>query len=138
MDMSAAVTAIRARLVAEWAARTEPLRWENENNVIPDTPAAFVFVEIIGEGQVLSEHVAKGLNHYRADGVILAHAFVPKGEGAGAGFRLAEAVADVYRGKRLAGITYGAASIRGAEMDADRGNYWHCPVEIDFTFDSHL
>lgn len=136
MDITDAVAAIRARMTAAWSRGDVPVYWENENRTLSDTPAAFVFVEILPEAQRVSEFVGREANSYRTEGSILVHAFVPRALGTDAGFTLAEAAIAVFRGQRLDGITYGAGSIIGAAMEADLGNYWRCPVEVSFTFDS--
>lgn len=135
MDFATAAAAIRARLVAEWPLPDVPLYFENENPVLADPPARFCFVEITGEYEYLAEHVGQAGNTWRHEGAVIAHGFSPRGQGAAPGLALAEAALAILRGRRVDGLTFGAAPVMGLADLAHDGDWWRSPAEVDFQFE---
>lgn len=136
MDWPTAVSTIRTRLTTLWPNAGVPLRWENEGDQVPATPAGFVYVEVLAEASTLVSYGGgRGRNNYRDDGAILLHVLVPIGSGVQAALDYAEDGAAIFRGLAFDGIRYGAASIVNLGEQADQGNYWQVLARIEFHFD---
>lgn len=121
--------AIRTRLEANFSALE--LRWQNETEPLPDTPTAFVFVELVLENHgILAYGGGQGSNEWRTEGRIEAHVLVPVGTGVATGLAHAESICDVFRGQRVDSITYlGAEAFPGAGNTED-GSYCNVSTAI--------
>jgi len=135
MDFKAAALAIRNRAVGAWP-HGVPLRWENDYALLPDAPAAFVHVEIVGLGETIAGYGGgRGANLWRHSGEIVAHVLVPRDTGTQTALGYAEDFAGIFRGARFGGVSCFSAAIEGQGSAADDGNYWRVPVAIAFQFD---
>lgn len=136
MDFKLAAKAIRDRFVANWPHVAVPLRWENEPAPLPATPASYLYVEIVGEGEgIVGYGGGRGANLWRHEGAILAHALVPEMSGTQAAYGYAEDAAAIFRGQRFDEVSCGAAAVLGGASKADNGNYWQVTCRIEFHFD---
>jgi len=135
-DFAAAALAIRSRATGAWPHGSVALRWENEPFAIPDAPAAFVYVEIQGEGEEIAGFGGgRGGNLWRHRGAIAAHVLVPRDSGTATALGYAETFAGIFRGQRFGEVTCHAAAIESEGASADDGNYWQVSVRIEFHFD---
>lgn len=144
---SGARAAIRARLEAEGSGITIPLKFQNEQVVLPDVAAAFAYVEIenFGAGRGPAEYGGgPGRNNYRNEGVITAYTFAPNDEGAEVAEVAAETIAARLRSFRSSDISCFSAvvkpvgsgtSISPPGLNSEVGNYWCAVAEIAFHFD---
>ena len=133
---AAAIAAIEAKLTAEWPHGAVPLVFDNAQFTLPDTPAPFVRIEIIGEAErQIAYGGGRGANESRPEGRIEAHVFVPIETGAAAAATYAGAVGTILRGQRENGVSYMAASTGGRPVRSDEGNYWRLTTVVDFHFD---
>jgi len=133
-----AVAAIKARIEANWPNGGVDLRFENAGGTLDDVPEAFVYVEILAEGQVLSAFGGgRGNNEWLQYGAVMAHVFVPIGSGRAVADGYAEDLAAILRGRRFdPRVSCGAAGPLDAGGLADDGNYWRTTVraEVDHRF----
>ena len=108
MTAADAYRAIKARLQAETAGVTFPLRFHGEDaGPLPDTPSAFAFVVFTNDGSGRGPTAfggGQGSNLYRNQGVLEAFVFVPNGEGIDVAMDKAELVAARLRSFRDAAI----------------------------------
>ena len=141
-DAAGAYAIIRARLEANAAI---PLAWQNEEYVLPDTPAAFAYVEFLtAPAELASFGGGRGQNRYRNQAQIDIYVFVPSGDGAVSALEKAEALATIMRSYRDTDISCFEASVHpggdGASLkppglDSEVGNYWWARVEVALFFD---
>lgn len=132
MNFSTAEAIIKARFLAEWTAAV-PVYWVNEDNILPDDPAPFLFVEIIGDSELLYAHGGgRGANVWRGGGAIGIHVLIPKGWGTQAALQYLDTAFAIFRGLRLDGVSYEAAIPQGAGGPAHDGNYWQVDGEVPF------
>lgn len=133
MDLPAAEAIIKARFIAEWPNASVPIYWANEDTILPDTPAPFLMVEIIGDGESLYAHGAgRGANIWRGEGAVAIHVLVPTGYGTQAALGYLSDAFAIFRGLRLDGVSYEAAIPQGAGIAAIDGNYWQVDGEVSF------
>lgn len=133
-----AYDALRQRLTAGLTAL--PLKWPNENNQLPDEPAAFVYsVFTTAPQDLIAFGGGQGRNEFRTWATFECFVFVPVGSGLSAALQHAETIAALFRGQRFSNLScYGAtvdpeAIVRGP---ADwSGNYAACAAVIDLHFD---
>lgn len=105
-----ALAAIKARAVAQISML--PMKWQDEANVIPDTPSPFVFFFLeMARARHIEVGSGRGSNRARADGELLAFVFTPRDWGLEASLPYAEHVAAGLRSYRAAGsVTIGFAA----------------------------
>lgn len=136
---------IRARLEA--AALPWPLRWQGEDApALPDTPAAFVFVDfVVDRGQFVAFGGGRFNNLQRNTASIVLYVFVPNGEGMASATDKAETLAALFRSYRDADISCFAASVipggpgsvmRPPGTDSEVDNYYFAAVDVDMHFDT--
>lgn len=128
--------AIKSRLAAQLPAVT--FRYQNETAPLPDTPATYVFVELIVIRQFLAGYGSGRFgNLYRNEGFIQALVLVPiSTAGVDAGLQLAEQVAAVFRSYRDTDISCFDATVRPEFGRTEEGNYAHiASVEASILFD---
>lgn len=138
-----AYAAIRARLESQCPGVT--FRWQNEDAVLPDDPAPFVYVEFVAEpGALASFGGGRGANRYRNPARVEAMAFVPRGQGLTPALDLAETVAAALRSYRDVDISCfdatvmpggDGASLAPPGLASEAGNYWFAAAEISLHFD---
>lgn len=125
-----------------------PRWWQDDNNVLPDTPAPFIFFEIIAvPGQAVSYGGGRGANRYRNAGELNAYVMVPRGQGLATMAGYAEQVAAAFRSYRTTDISCfnatvmpigdGASLVPPGLSGADvAGNYSCCVCSVDFFYDT--
>lgn len=133
--LAQAQAAIRSRLEANYTAT--PLRWKNEDTPPPDTPVAFVHVEVIVERSYFAAFGGgRFANLQRTECRIEAHVLVPVGTGVNTGLTNAEAIAAVFRSYRDTDISCFAAQAFPESGHSQDGSYDHvATVIVDFHFD---
>jgi hypothetical protein len=146
MTAAEAYAAIRARLEAVDSGITIPLRWQAEAATLPDTPAAFAYIEFIAAGGAISGYGAgRGANRYRQRGRVEAYVFTPNGAGLATALTHAETIAARLRSYRSGDLScFGAvvhpgghgasASPPGLSRNA-LNDYWYAVAEIDMFYD---
>lgn len=84
-----------------------PMWWPREDNVLPDTPAPFVYFELIVDraGPPASFGGGRGRNMYRYPAELNGFVFVPTGYGVEAEADLSEHVAAAFRSYRSDAIS---------------------------------
>jgi len=99
-DLSAVWTAIKARAAAEITGL--PIFWPREPNEMPDTPAPFVYFELIVDkaGAPVSYGGGRGRNTYRNGAELNGYVFVPRNYTVEAEAALSERVAAAFRSYR--------------------------------------
>ncbi len=148
---SAAFAIIRARLIANKPANLTAFRFQNEDEdstgvaSLPDTPAAFAYVEFLTEPATLvSFGGGRGSNRYRNPARIVVYVFVPRGQGLAAATDLGESVATLFRSYRDDDISCFEASVYpggdGSQLtppglSSEVNNYFWAAVEIALFFD---
>jgi hypothetical protein len=136
MSSPEAFNTIHDRIVELWTAT--PVIFENEDTPTPDTPAAFLFVEVAGdlfEQASIGGGDQVGDNLWREDGQVLIHVMTPRGGGSAAARLLARQAAALFRGQDIDGIRFGGVSIGAGEPGEADGNYWRMTATIDFERD---
>jgi hypothetical protein len=142
-DIVDAIAALRTRAAAITAA---PVYWRDEDDVVlPDDPAAFVWIEpTIERGVYIEIGGGRGANRYRQTGELAAYVFAPRAGGALAALALAEDVAAVFRSFRGGGVSCHGASVHPAGegealtppgVRSVAGNYVCVTVAVPFHFD---
>lgn len=141
--ITAAFDSLRARAVAQITML--PLHFQDEENVLPDTPAEFVYFELVTDrGGFLEVGGGRGANRHRSYGEFHAYVFIPRGKGLESGLATAEGVAAVFRSFRNADVSCVGATVhpsaggealvpRGIESAAD--NYTCIVVSVPLYFD---
>lgn len=148
---SQAYTVLRTRLEANKPAGISALRWQNEFEdstgaaAIPNTPAAFAYVEFQAEFAILASYGSgRGANRYRNPARLDIYVFVPRGQGLVVAADLAEQCAAVFRSYRDTDVSCFEASVfplgEGSELAppglrSEVGNYWTAVVEVGLFFD---
>jgi hypothetical protein len=148
---SGAYAILKARFEANKPAGLTALRWQNQNEdstgaiALPDTPAAFAYVEFETDPQQLAGYGGgRGANLYRNPARLQILVFVPKGQGLVVATDLAEACATIFRSYRDSSLSCFEASVfpggDGAEMmppglSSAAGNYYWAGVEVGLFFD---
>ncbi|MEO0036690.1 MAG: hypothetical protein RLZZ501_2713, partial [Pseudomonadota bacterium] len=115
---------IRAAIEAAWSAA--PIAWPNEPFEAP-ADAPWLYIEIKGNGASGSGVGSTGRRVVEADGLILAHVFVPVGVGQTPAGDLARSLGAALQIRALPGaatIQTGAADIGSAESGDDDGLWW--------------
>lgn len=108
--ITSAFAALKARAVEQVTGM--PLYWQDEDNALPDAPAAFCYLELVTDrGSFIEIGGGRGANTWRTPGELRAYVFLPRGEGLASGLVRAEAVAAAFRSYRGGGVTCDGASV---------------------------
>lgn len=136
-DIATAAQSVRDRMTSLWPHNDVPVFWENEENQLADTPAAFLHVSIETLPQDLAEFGGRGSNRWRQQGAIVIRVYVPRGAGRAVADGYAETAAAIFRGQRFAVDIdcFGAGVVSSGVADAPNGSYWLTEVEVEFSFD---
>lgn len=139
---------IKTRLTANqptWNGGAVTLYWPNEQNILPDTPVPFVYLEFEADrGELASVGGGRGNNRYRHNSSLTAYIFVPMGMGAPAAMNIAEQVAGVFRSYRDDYISCFTAtvfpggegtSLKPAGLRSAVDNYWWSLAVVDLFYD---
>lgn len=133
--------AIRQRLTANWT--TTSVLFENleeekikQNGLLPDS---FIVLEVVFFDSYQKDMGDPANRGYRTEGVIKLHILTPAARGDGLSKEYADALAQIFRGKRFNGVVCSAASIRGGGEKADAaGRYWRETLAVDFYADGYF
>ena len=144
-----AYNALKQRLID--AALGVPLRWQGDNkdsngNVeLPDTPATFIYSEMIAEPAELVAYGGGPLqNLYRNPARFVSYVFIPRNTGLTTATDLAEAIAQQFRSYRTAQISCFDATVHpggdGAQLTppgltSEVNNYFWASTEVSLFFD---
>lgn len=133
MDFPTAEGIIKARFLAQWTHVAVPLRWANEESILPDEPSPFLMVEVVRDGDALYAHGGgRGANVWRGEGAIAIHVLVPRGQGTVEAQQYLEDAFIIFRGLRLDGVSYEAPIAQGAGASTENGGYWQADGEVPF------
>jgi hypothetical protein len=148
---SGAFAVIRARCVANKPAGLSAFRFQGEDAdtngdvELPDTPAAFAYVEFLAEpAQLVSYGGGRGANRYRHPMRIVFYVFVPRGVGLSVATDLAEQLATLFRSYRDDDISCFDATVypggNGADLkppglSSEVNNYFWASVEVSGFYD---
>lgn len=137
---------VKARIEGNKPAAVTALRWQNEDgDPLPDTPAPFLYTELVTDPQFLAGFGGgTGSNRWRNPARIDCYAFVPRGEGLAAATDIAEAIATLFRGYRSNDLQcfeatvypLGAgSSIKPPGLSSEVDNYYCAVCEASMHFD---
>lgn len=122
-----------------------PFIYQNEDAVLPDTPAAFGYVEFLTDRALIASFGGgRGSNLYRNPAELVIYIFVPRGEGLQSATDKAETVAAVFRSYRDNAIScFGASVLPGGDgailtppgLSSPANKYWWAAVSVDLHFD---
>lgn len=142
-DIVAAYAAIQARAISQITGIS--LLWQDEGNVLPDTPAPFVYFELVTEsGGFIEIGGGRGANRHRHNAELHAYVMVPRGNGLTYGLTRAEPVAAAFRSYRGAGISCSGGTVHPVGegesltppgLSSAAGNYACVMVAIPLYFD---
>lgn len=137
---------IKTRISGNLPAGVTVTRWQNEDgDPLPDTPAKFLYTELITDPQYLAAFGGgRGSNLWRNPARIDCYAFVPRGDGLALATDLAEAIAALFRGYRSNDLQcfdatvypLGAgSSIKPPGLTSEVDNYYCAVAEVSLHFD---
>lgn len=144
---SDAFAAIKTRLTNNKPSGLTFLVWQNEDpTALPDTPAAFAYVEFLVERSSgpAAFGGGAGRNLYRNPARVVVFVFVPRGKGLVTALDLAEQVATLFRSYRDNAVSCFEAVVQpggdGAEisppgMASEVNNYYWATVDVSLYFD---
>ena len=130
MSSDTSFTAIEAHLRTGFTAA--PLVFENEAWPEPDTPAAFVVVEVFGDFYAQESIGAPGQNLWRETGTILMHVLVPNDTGTLTARTLARQLVGLFREVTVDGVHVGEMSIGAGEPGEEQSSYYRMTASVDF------
>lgn len=135
MSSPAAFDAIHDHLEAQWTAT--PIVFENEDWPTPDSPAAFVLVEIFGDFYDLASIGAGSVtaNRWRETGQLLMHVMTPTGAGTATARTYAKQLLDLVRGQEIDGVIFRECSIGAGEPGTNDGNYFRMTATANWERD---
>ncbi len=137
MSTATAYSAIKSYLDANWM--TTSLAYENDEYVVPDTPTAFVFVEISGQNYARASIGASEFsdNLWREEGSLWLHVMIPSGQGSLVARTYAQSLIDLLRDAELLNgrLVFLDASVGLGEQGQLNGNYWRLTASIDWRLD---
>ena len=109
-------------------------RYPNGDLTLPDTPVAYVYVEIsLDAPEIVGFGGGRGSNLQRTTGAVEAHVMVPaNGQGADAADALAESICAVFRGTRIDGVSCFSAQVDPVGGATEDGVYAHPVTAIAY------
>lgn len=128
MASPTAFAAFHDTLVAEW--EDTPLVFENEHYDLPNTPAPFLYVEIVGDEMNQDTIGAPGANMWLETGFTYIHVMVPSGAGTAAARGYANAALNLFREQAIGGLNMPQMSIGAGEPGKDFPGYWALTATI--------
>jgi hypothetical protein len=146
MTAAEAFASLRARLEDAGSGITIPLHWQAEAAVLPDTPAAFAYVEFVASGGAIASYGGgRGSNRYRHRARVEAYVFTPNGAGLESALTHAETIAARLRSYRDNDLSCFSAVVHpgghgsqasppGLSRNA-LNDYWYAVVEVEMTYD---
>jgi len=131
MSYDAASSEIRARLKAQWAART-PISWPNIS-FKPPNPAAPWMRFTIKEGEAQRVSIGSSTNDYRHPGIITLQLFDALGGGDGPLTRLADQAAGYFQSWAGANVVCQTATVNTIGDDGE--GWYQINVTIPYYWD---
>ena len=107
-----------------------PVVFENDAYDLPDTPAPFVFVEIVGDTYEQDTMGAPGANMWLERGVAYLHVMTPAGTGSRAGRVLANDLLYLFREQPIDTLFMPEMSIGAGEPGRDFAQYFAITATI--------
>lgn len=127
-----------ARMKAQWG-RSEPVAYPNEAFAQPiDTDGAvlpFLALEVIWTSGDQESIGAPGANLQRGEGLIWAHAFVPRDTGTATASAMLDACRAIFTSKDFSGVVTQGMSPGGGGAGDEDGAYWRESANWVFWFD---
>lgn len=136
MASATAFDTIEQHLRDEWGATT-PIVFENEPYDLPDVPAPFLFVEIVGStfGQASLGNGETQGNLWREAGYVEVHVMTPNDTGSRAARVYADRVVDIFRGQEIGPVTFGDASVGSGDPGRAFAGYFAFTATLDWERD---
>jgi len=129
-----AFDAFKDYLDGEWTGA--PLVYENDLATLPDSPAAWVLVEVFGSFYAQETFGAPGDNLWREGGQTDFHVMTPRDTGSRAGRIIASQLASLFREQGPSGIRIIDMSIGAGEPGDGDGNYFRMSLTVNWQRDS--
>lgn len=121
---------IHDHLVNSWTETA--IVFENEDFDLPDTPAHFVYVEVVGDTYEQDTFGAPRNNLWLEAGVVFLHVETPVGTGSAEARQISNRLTYLFREQPLAGIRFRRMSIGAGEPGKTFGNYFAMTVTIEW------
>lgn len=136
MSTASVYSSIKTFLDANWT--TTPLAYENYDYPVPNTPAAFVVVEITGNSYRQASIGANSQNLFRENGLLWLHVMVPSGTGSLTARTYAETLVELLRSRELvSGLILGDSSVGLGDKSTENGNYWCLSMSVEWQLDTN-
>lgn len=119
-----------ARLRAGWT--STPLVFENENYILPGTPATFVFVEIYGDTYNQETMGAPQANMWEEEGMTHMHVMVPTGRGTKHARHHCNDLLYLFREQPIGSLFMPEMSIGAGSPGRDFPNYFAMTASINW------
>lgn len=133
MAFSMAESAIKAKIIAEWARPAVPIFWLSEGTVVPVGPYAMIFIQG-REEQIAAFGGGRGRNEYITHGAIHGLFFVPLG----GPIALAEAMRDefcsILRSQKFSGVSILGVPPIGGGSASDKAKHMHLEALAMFEY----
>ncbi|MCV9960733.1 phage tail terminator-like protein [Pararhizobium sp. BT-229] len=123
-----AFDAISNTLEASWAETS--VLYENDPLEDPDTQAAFVYVEIVGDLYDQDTFGAPGQNEWVEEGAVYLHVMVPNGTGSREARAIAKRLTNLFREIPIGTMHFERMSIGSGEPGRDFPNYFAMTATI--------
>ena len=114
--------------LGDWT--TTPVVYENDDYQLPDTPAPFVFVEIVGDTYEQDTMGAPRANMWLERGMTYLHVMVPSGTGSRSGRVLANNLLYLFREQSIGELHMPEMSIGAGEPGRDFAQYFAITATI--------
>ena len=131
MSSYTAFTTIEQYLKSSWS--TIPLVFENDFYDLPDTPAAFAYIEIVGnfyDQASIGGGEGKADNLWREWGQLHLHVMTPSGTGSGQARQYCDQMLALFTGYEIGTLTFRDASIGMGEPGRAFANYYAMTASI--------
>lgn len=136
--LGTAAFADRPAIAGEWDFALAPLVYENEGDGPPAGEVA-PWVLVVLETQLYGQESIgggqdAGDNRWDERGTLWFHVFTPRGTGSREARRIAKALANMFRGRRLLDddLEFGEADMGAGDPGAENGNYYLLSVSLDW------
>lgn len=134
MARKAVVDAVRDYLTANWTAC--PVVEANTTSRAPADGSSFIVLTFPVTNSDQLTFGAPGANYWRDEGAFRLLINVPRDSGADQALEWADALADLFRGKRIGGVLMTAAPSAPALDDRnDDGKFWSVSIAVPYDHD---
>lgn len=127
-----------SQVAGEWDQTLAPLVYENETDG-PPTGEVSAWVLIVLDTELYGQETIgggqdAGDNRWDERGTLWFHVFTPRGTGSRDARRIAKALANMFRGRRLLNddLEFGDADMGAGDPGAENGNYYLLSVSLDW------